>query len=226
MTGRDAVQPLGGARIGWQRKPDPDEDCYPAPIAGRCNAKNRRPGQHTRCQLAAGWGTTTLGYGNCRKHLGNTENGRKAAAMEMYADRFAERIRFGEVRPVDPMIGLLDEVSRSAAFAAYLEQKIKATEDIDRGVTLTETTLTGRKATPEIELWRAERKHFASVCKLALDAGVEREQIDMITAYQERVLDLIEGVLGDLGLNPDDEHIGAIVTRHLVAAARRPALPS
>jgi hypothetical protein len=146
--------------------------------------------------------------------------------LALYADKMAGKTRFGQVLETDPRLGLLGEVNRSAGFLVYLQERISETEGETGHVELSEMGRTGPAPTVLVKLWKEEREHFARICKLAIDAGIEREKLDLIVSYTERVLDLIENVLRALGLDPDSPEVDAIVTRQLALISAAGVVPA
>jgi hypothetical protein len=74
------------------------------------------------------------------------------------------------------------------------------------------------KASVWIEMYQNERKLLARACKMALDAGVAERQIRLAEAQGQLLADAIRGILGDLGLSPEQEaQAPAIVRRHLTS---------
>lgn len=55
------------------------------------------------CTLPAGWGTSHVGYGRCRKHLGNTPNHRAGVVEQQARDQLA---RLGVPAVEDPLSAL------------------------------------------------------------------------------------------------------------------------
>lgn len=219
MSGSEPLEPPEADRLGkrrgtWKARDDSD---LPPEVPGRCNARMTRRGQPARCARWAGAGTDHTGYGNCKRHCGNTETGRKNGAREMYAAELAGRTRFGELIPTDPMLGLLGEVSRTAGAIAYVQRLIEETQDPGTGEPhITEVDLNGvSRPTALYRLWQEERAHLAKVSKMALDAGVAQAQLDLVAAYAERFLDSLEAVLRDCGLDPDAPEVSEAVTRRL-----------
>lgn len=210
--------------LGYRKGRKGSAKGYPDPIEGRCNAAvDGKNGVRRRCKSRAGWGTDTPGYGMCRTHGGTAPNARASATAAMYADRFAGRIRFGQVLEVDPRLGLLAEFHRTNGFVAYLQQEIAATAGEDGRPALTRTAVTqaGERedVVPLVKVWQWERKHLAAVAKMLEDIGFNDAQLDLFAAYQEHVIDVIEGVVRDLGHDPHAPAVAAAVGRRLELVA-------
>lgn len=218
MSGSGGSEPPEADRLGKRRgtwKPRDDSD-LPPKVPGKCNARIKRKGEPARCGMRAGHRTDHQGYGSCWVHCGNTENGKKEGARLMYADQLAGKTRFGQALDTDPMLGLLGEVNRTAGFIAHIQERIGDDVDPETGdPRLVDVGPSGARGAALVKLWQEERAHLARICKMALDAGVAQAQLDLVTAYQERVLDLLEAVLRDCGLDPDAPAVSEAVTRRL-----------
>lgn len=99
-----------------------------------CAARNAaKDAKNEFCTNPKGWGTDHPGYGNCKKHGGNTEAGIKAAMRLMGQDlieRYREEWRFGgnrhdpSIANMTPEQAMLEEVRRSIAMVRFLEERI------------------------------------------------------------------------------------------------------
>ena len=139
--------------------------------------------------------------------------------MERFEAEYAGRLRFGQRVEVDPTTGLLDVVAKTAGFAAYVEQQLREAAGVDSDVPLTEKGIDGLDVPRTlVELWLRSQRQLAAVCKMAIDAGIQQQQLDLVRSYQDRVLDLVEGVLRDLGHDPDSISTSAVVMRRLALA--------
>jgi hypothetical protein len=201
-----------------------DESEYGPEIEGKCNAhiksKVDRTGPHekSRCKNPAGSGTDHEGFGPCKLHFGCTPQVRRGAMKGVYEAEFARTIRFGELRPVNPMEGILGEIARTNGFINYLEQQIgkyvRDGESEDVEITYRDGE-GGEHVTPEVLLWRAERAHFARCCKMAGDMGVAQAAIELATVMGGQLIELIENVLIDLHLDPDAPEVDRAVRSRL-----------
>lgn len=138
----------------------------------------------------------------------------------MFSDQFAGKIQFGQLIEVDPMVGLLDMVSKSAGFIGFIEDQIRAEAGLGQDVKLTEECLDGRKVPAVlVTMWGAERDRLARFSRMALDAGVQQKQLDLFVSYRDRVLDVLEAVLTDLGHDVDAPSVMGVVGRRLAIVA-------
>lgn len=175
-----------------------------------CNAKKKNG---ERCRNYAGLGTDHVGTGACKFHGGSMRNHRKAA-VKAAAKREQEYLRqealkFGQVLNVEPLDALLVALHLSASHVEYLRQEIAHEGDDAERMFRREVLL---------RQWNDERDRLARTAKMALDAGVDERQVRMLELYGTTIARLLQGVLGDLGLNRrQQELVPAVVRRHLLA---------
>jgi hypothetical protein len=144
----------------------------------------------------------------------------------------------GEPRDIDPGVALLEEIHRSAGHVQWLEEKVRGLEESElvwgKVVAVKENRVGGQggnytlkrtenRATINTwwDLYAKERDHLSRVCLAALKAGIEERRVRIA----ERGVDALEIALGaalkDLGLNPDDPKVRAVMgnrLREVVAA--------
>jgi hypothetical protein len=141
-------------------------------------------------------------------------------------------MKFGAPRDVDPGVALLEEIHRSAGHVAWLENKVRGLEESElvwgtvmmvheerSGGQGGDYTLTRKENRATINTWwdlyRKEREHLAKVSLAALKAGIEERRVRIA----ERGVDALElaltAALTDLGHDPSDERVRAIVGRRL-----------
>ncbi len=182
-------------------RPVPVDDGWPPPVDGRCNAKKDNPKR--RCGNPAGHGTD-YDVGSCARHGGLHQNGRKRAARMTYEAEYARSPLFGQLVELPPTLGLTLVAAELHGFAAYVKERIAETADERGHVQLVETS--GDKAAVDVKvrLWMDALDRAARVYKMGADADVDQQQIDLVASYQERVLDIVEAVLRDVGVDPDD----------------------
>jgi hypothetical protein len=179
-----------------------------------CGAKKKNG---ETCRLYAGQGTNHLGIGQCKYHLGNTQNQIKHAA-KIVAGRRAKYLEaqkleeFGQVIHVDPLDALLWTIHLSAGHIFWLQADLAALPDEDK--------LKSFEGQVLMRLWNEERERLARTAKLALDAGVAERQVAMAERFGEQLARLIGGILGDPELALNKRQVAAsrdVVQRHLVA---------
>jgi hypothetical protein len=197
--------------------PPPAEDGWPPPADGRCNAKLSDPPR--RCRAVAGRGTDYV-VGPCSQHGGRHANGRRAAARATYEREFAGSPLFGDLVELPPMLGLTMVAAKLHGFAAYVEARITETADPETGhVQLVDTAGDKPQVAVPVRLWMDALERAARVYKMGADAGVQQQQIDLVASYQDRVLDIVEAIVRDLGHDPDDARVAELVGTRLALVA-------
>jgi hypothetical protein len=138
---------------------------------------------------------------------------------------------YGLPREVDPADALLEEVHRTAGHVAWLQVKVGdldeqdlvwgTVQEVDRSSGEFGGTDTTQAAKPNVwlELYRAERRHLAEVCKTALAAGVAERQVRLAEQQGALIATVIGRILDDLDLSAEQRGMVAeVVPRHLRAA--------
>lgn len=185
----------------------PMADPLNQPVATRKPLNSNQKVGHTRCGAAkkngipcglpAGYRTEHPGFGHCYFHYGETDAGRKSAAIERAAGLV---IFYGKPIDTNPIEALLDEVSRTAGHVAFLGGKIArwpAENQLDENDAIT-PALSGW-----IQLYQSERKHLVAVSKAALDAGVNERLVQIAEHQGARLADSVESILRSLNLSPE-----------------------
>lgn len=176
-----------------------------------------KAGKPPYCTQPAGYGTNHYGYGRCKHHVGNTPAGIKAAAKAMLAE---QKVTFGQMMPIDPGQGLIEEIARTRGWINYLETLLRARgvdeEAIERPETiLLELTEDGWAKAAWVSVWQQERQHYARVCKMALDAGIAQRQIELIEQFADRIGNLVMNLIRALGHDPEDPSVREIARAQL-----------
>ena len=196
-----------------------------------CGAKTK----HGPCQQWKGAGTDHLGTGACKNHGGATRNHSVKAETEQAIERMRT---YGSPIDVEPHDALLEEVRRTAGHVAWLSGVVtellhegdgyseSINEDGKRvlrsrsGLKQMDTSGKFEKPSVWVEMYLEERRMLAPVCKMALDAGVAERQVRVAEAQGELLAGVIKAILGDLGLDKEQQtDAPAIVRRHLLALA-------
>ncbi len=193
-----------------------NDDGLPAPTPGRCNARRRQGPPGGLCREPAGKGTGHLGTGRCRRHGGNAPTGQIAAAREYTNDQFR---RFGEPLHVRPSVALVDEVARTSGMIKLIEDEVARVVDETGRPILVDTNGMNPAPNPLVLLYIKEREHLVRAARTAIESGVEVEMESVATAYADRILDVVERVVGDvagqLGLDPDSPMVVEAIGRAL-----------
>lgn len=192
-------------------------------ICGATRSKNyaEDPDNPGQCTLTAGWGTDHLGYGKCRYHGGNIENMKKAAEKERLAVERLELEKrmietYGLEVEVDPHAALAHEVRRTAGHVAWLNAKIRESDDHE----LFQLTPSGKTASALLQVYQQERDRLVSVSKAAISAGVAERAITLAEEQGKLIAMVIRNILFDptLELTPQQRHLsGGVVRKHLMA---------
>lgn len=166
----------------------------------RCGATTKQGGDP--CKKAAGAGTDHPGIGACKLHGGSTPTHIKGAKRVMAA---REVEKFGLPVNIDPITALLDEVHRTAGHVAWLHSCLESTDTVDlEGVYM--------------DAYRQERGHLVKVCTAAINAGVAEAQVRLVEAQSALLVEVITGLLEDLG-KADDPEAREFVRRRLALVA-------
>lgn len=148
------------------------------------------------CALAAGYATSHPGYGPCVWHFGDTPAGKKGAAQDLAAEL---SVFYGKPIETDPIQALLDEVSRTSGYIAWISQRIgqfKVPVVDDEGLPVA--------LPPEVQGWlnqlMSERMQLVRTAKAALDAGINERLVQIAEHQGTRFAGAIEEILDALQL--------------------------
>lgn len=184
----------------------PRHDC------GMCNGKvefcsdpdcgwrggNRVGRPCTACSNEAVWGRRCKQYclrggRSCKSHNGTR---RQAVAKQQYRLKAAEAgARAGELLEaytdmdveIHPMDGLLDAVQRSYAMMQAAGEMANAINEevVDGGEA-------GPKVDPILDFYKQTMRDHATLCKLALDAGIDERRLGLAQNQGQRIQDIIK----------------------------------
>jgi hypothetical protein len=176
------------------------------------------------CRNYAGLGTNHLGAGNCKFHLGNSPNQKRAAA-KIVAERERERlisraVNFGEIHKINPLDALMWTIYLSASHMEYLRQELSLYELPAKKGGHAANERGGFRHQTILRLWNEERDRLARTAKLALDTGVAERAIRIAETMGEQLAVLIKGILHDPELaltRKQYEIVSGVVKRHLIA---------
>jgi hypothetical protein len=167
-----------------------------------CGAKTRSGGS---CKLPAGHGTDHAGYGNCKRHAGNTPGGKKSAAKKMAA-------ALAEQQQIDPHAALERAVATANALLTVFERHVADLKD--------EELVTGEQLNLWIREYRDQQYELARIAKYAVEAGVAERHVRAIEQWAGPLAQLLETVLRDRELALTSDQLAAaprVVGRHLRA---------
>lgn len=165
----------------------------------------------------------------CRFHGGATPQAKRAAQRRAAEAAAAEAVRtYGLPLDVSPTDALLNEVRWTAGHVAWLRERVQElehaalvwgmTEQVDKGAGEFTGTDTTEAAKPNVwlTLYQQERAHLVSVCKTAIQVGIEERRVKLAEAQGEVVAGVIRAILGELGLSADQAaRAPEIASRHL-----------
>lgn len=138
----------------------------------------------------------------------------------------------GAPRDVDPGVALLEEVQRAAGHVAWLERKVRSLEESElvwgQVMAVHESRTGGPGGDLELqreehravinvwwELYDRERRHLANTAAAALKAGVEERRVRLAERAHVVLETAINRILEDLGHDPGDVGVRAIVGHRL-----------
>jgi len=173
----------------------------------------------------------------CRMHGASAPQVKTAAAERVRQAEIVEAARvYGLPREVEPAVGILEEIWRTAGAISWLVEIVAGLkqEDIVFGTTRlerstgtgtgqrgrdTESTTAVREAklNPWVELLFRERKHFAEICAKAVSLGLAEREVQIAEQQGRLVASIVRAILGDevLALSPAQlERASEVVSRH------------
>jgi hypothetical protein len=161
--------------------------------------------------LLAGHGTVHPGYGPCKYHMGHMKETQQRAARDQMQDLFNEKVRLGEISPdAEPEEVLLQEVARAHAAVDAFDAQVLALSEEER------LTNQGRVL---ISMWNKQREMLATVSRIALAAGVQERQTQVLEIQAMGVIKALDAVVNsaELDLTP----IQRAAARRLLAGELR-----
>jgi hypothetical protein len=157
----------------------------------------------------------------CRMHGGSSPRALKAAANRQTEKAIQEAVTtYGLPRDIDPHTALIEELHRTAGIVSWLGIQVTALEATD----LAGPVGGGKDSYPSyqpnvlVRLYQEERKHFADVAKICIQAGIAERQVRIAEQQGQLLAAVIQGVLTDLGVHDRPETPG-IVRKHLQLVA-------
>lgn len=145
--------------------------------------------------------------------MGSTRALKVAAAREE-ANELIRTLNLGKPIPVSPDEALLQELWRTNGIVHYLQDYIGSAFSPEDLVYLTEV---GMRPRAFLDILQREREHLAKVAKMTLDAGVAERQVRIQEAMGQMFASVIQAVLRDLKLSPNQKQLApAVVRKHLL----------
>lgn len=203
----------------------------PKPAYDLCGAMTRAG---TPCKRKAGAGTSHPGDGHCANHGGSTPSG------EVHGAREAGRRIAGELAllagggvSIDPGVALLtcvhmawaevqffsDQVAKLELDAAVVRPKRETTASLGENMGYEVEDLQQQE---QLNLWIRERQaameRLAKYSKLALDAGVAQQQVDLARMQGRAIAPTLRAMFEDLDLSAKQmKLVPGVLRKHLTA---------
>jgi hypothetical protein len=159
----------------------------------------------------------------CRLHGGDNPqakaNATKRVALVEIQRRAAQLVAFNADDQETPEAGLLREVLWSGQVARALGEACEALEDWQ----LSHVGPSGERLNPLLQAWSEERIQHARLCKMALDAGIEQRQIDILETQAGRIVAAMLSLLQSprLGLSAETIIEGRVVAAEILRTMPR-----
>jgi hypothetical protein len=155
----------------------------------------------------------------CYVHGGNQKSG-KAKAQKLIAQhemltRASKILAYDDLKASTPEEGLLMEVKWSGQVAIAYGEACEALI-ADEALT-TKSASAGMQLHALMNAWTKERINHARLCKLALDAGIQQRQLDLVEGRANQIVAAMLGLLMSprLGLNAEQIIEGRIVAAEI-----------
>jgi hypothetical protein len=170
-----------------------------------CGAKKKGGGN---CTLAAGWGTNHLGIGACKLHGGSMPNHVKSAVKQ------EAKVFFGTPMEINPLDALMWMIRMTAGEIQWLSEQMAEVQEAD----WIETGIMGKQFHIYARERRLRQDSLARYSAQAISLGIAERAIKMAETYADLLARLIQGILGDLDLTPEQRAKAPMVVRkHLIA---------
>lgn len=205
------------------------------PTDGKCNA--RKTDGSGLCRHEAGWRTDHLGTGNCVLHGGGTRNGRAHGARLRAQGEFGELLeRCGVlVEGREPSEAMRDALHRVGGMVVALSAMVAQLRDhadwhwsqaatgkdgASRWVIVESEGVIGPNAQGEAKAHPLVREYsewltlYGRLAKTAADMGIEERRTVIAEEQGRLVVEVLRGVLADLGIVETPE-VAEIVGRRL-----------
>lgn len=191
--------------------------------------------QWTPCGAAA-----LVGMSVCSRHGGSSIQAKRAserAKIEREATRMAHK--WGLEIDTTPTEAILTQVKVWAGLERYYREQAEALTDeeriwgrtkqvegdvvvgngplasLDKATTITEEA----KSHILVQLHAEASEKLVKFCAEAISKGIEERRVRLAEQMGGAVVALIDGIVGELGLNPRDPKVAGVVARHLKAIA-------
>jgi hypothetical protein len=190
-----------------------------------CGATNRQAGQVDQhghrvfptCQMPAGWGTDHVGYGYCRRHNGNCQSHREAAARQIAKEEMEQLLSryYGHEVAILPWDALILAVRLAAGRVEIAASKMR---DLPEG---------SKEWVAYTQLHNQAIEQLVRYSKTALDAGVEERLVNLAERQGQQHAEVFTSLMDELDLT--DEQRAALpdaIEKVLRPLESDPLLPS
>jgi hypothetical protein len=202
------------------------------PVCGQCNKTHFTAVGTLACTAHKRGTNNTVGCkaypipgGKVCKYHGGSIPAVKAAAQERLAQAAAEKElhRFGIAVKVDPAEELLDLIAHTAGYVRFLRTRVDILmhDDMTWGVSRVkeggEDYGTTYEAKPNVWIQMLDHwteKH-ARLLTEALKLKLDERRVKIAEAQGDALIRVLDGVLAELGHNPNDVRTAEVVAKHL-----------
>jgi hypothetical protein len=151
----------------------------------------------------------------CRHHGGASPQAKAKALNRLDTRKEAKKAyteALGQLGGTNkhPIMHLLDELFLSYNVVAVLTRQVEQLGDI------TQWSEHERTSNIIYRLWCEERDRHAKLAAMALKAGVDERQTQILEAQAEMYSAALYGILTDLGISLEDKRVSSIVRKHLL----------
>lgn len=146
------------------------------------------------------------GQARCRMHGGSIPQSLVAAERRITELAVRSQARqYGTPRYVGPLAALDEELARSAGVVEFLDAKLA--DQVDPGW---------------LVVYQQERQHYSNLAQKMAALDTEGRKATLTEQQTDELFSAINGILTDLGHNPNTDHVRQVVARNLKAVTDDP----
>lgn len=204
----------------------------PIPECGECGLPHVTRDGNQACKAHKRGTNNTIGCRNyaipggvvCKYHGGSIQKVAAAAAERVARQRAEDELhRFGVAVKVDPAEELLDLIAHTAGYVRFLRTRVDALmhDDMTWGISRVkeggDDYGTTYEAKPNVWIQMLDHwteKHSRLLVE-ALKLKLDERRVKLAEAQGDALIRVLDGVLAELGHNPNDTRIADVVARHL-----------
>lgn len=201
--------------LGW-----PELETLPRNDKGQLICGSEKKGGTGACENLAGYRTSHPGFGRCWRHYGNTPAQNKRAAKEA---TIVLAHGMGEPIDVDPAEAILSMVRRAAGNVSFYQSIIDSWTYPENEAMSLLVQLDGDmfEKSVVLKLYGEERDRLMQYCKIALQAGIAKQMVELAQQQATALNAVIAAILVKLGHNLGDPQVRQVVAGELVSARDR-----